>query len=138
MSSLLAPIGGPVPNEHHLTPSELAHWHEHGFVLAKGVFTREEASALRVEAHALVERRRETGHAPAVGTQKDGGWASARLVDAGPRALNGCHNVQFHSAPFSRMVTDPRLVERASDIIRPNVQLHHTKMFIKPPEIGAP
>ena len=50
----------------------------------------------------------------------------------------GCHNVQYHSALFSRMITDPRLVERASQLIGPNVQLHHTKMFIKPPEIGAP
>jgi hypothetical protein len=138
MSGLLPPIGGDVPSEHRLTPAELAHWHEHGYVLAKGVFTLAEAAALRSEAHALVERLRQTGQAPAVGTQTNGGWASARLVDDGPRALSGCHNVQFHSALFSRMVTDPRLVERASDIIGPNVQLHHTKLFIKPPEIGAP
>eukprot|EP01052_Picozoa_sp_SAG31_P004173 SAG31_NODE_170_length_21415_cov_8.230813_13_plen_284_part_00 len=136
--ALALPIGGDVSSEHHLTAGELAHWHEHGYVLARGVFSAAEAAALRSEAHALVERLRQTGQAPAVGTQKDGGWASARLVDDGPRALNGCHNVQFHSALFSRMVTDPRLVERASDIIGPDVQLHHTKLFIKPPEIGAP
>lgn len=132
------PIGGGVPSEHRLTPAELAHWREHGYVVAKGVFSADEAAALRSEAHALVERLRDTGQAPAVGTQKDGGWASGSLVDEGPRALDGCHNVQFHSALFSRMVCDPRLVERASDIIGPNVQLHHTKLFIKPPEIGAP
>ena len=103
-----------------------------------GGSSRAEAGALRSEAHALIERLIDTEQLPAFGTQKDGGWASASLVDEGPRALSGCHNVQFHSALFSRMVTDPRLVERASDIIGPNVQLHHTKMFIKPPEIGAP
>ena len=132
------PIGTAAPSSHHLTPAELEHWREHGYVVARGVFSRAEAGALRSEAHALVERLIDTEQLPAFGTQKDGGWASASLVDEGPRALNGCHNVQFHSALFSRMVTDPRLVERASDIIGPNVQLHHTKMFIKPPEIGAP
>ena len=111
------PLGGLVPSQHRLSPSELSHFREHGYVVAKAVFSRNEAAALRVEAHALVERLRATGQAPAMGTQKDGGWGSASLVDDGPRALSGCHNVQFHSALFARMITDPRLVERASDII---------------------
>ena len=50
-----------------------------------------------------------------------------------------CHNVQFYSAAFSRLLVDPRLTDRVSGIIgSPNVQLHHTKMFIKPPEKGSP
>jgi ectoine hydroxylase-related dioxygenase (phytanoyl-CoA dioxygenase family) len=49
-----------------------------------------------------------------------------------------CHDVQFQSAAFARLILDDRLTSVASDIIGPNVQLHHTKMFIKPPEIGSP
>ena len=50
-----------------------------------------------------------------------------------------CHDVQFYSAAFSRLIVDERLTGAAADIIgSPNVQLHHTKMFIKPPERGSP
>ena len=34
--------------------------------------------------------------------------------------------------------TETFLTDRAADIIGPNIQLHHTKMFIKPPAKGAP
>ena len=46
--------------------------------------------------------------------------------------------MQFHSALFSRLIVDPRLADRAGDLIGPNVQLHHTKRFIKPPERAVP
>ncbi|MBM3264771.1 MAG: phytanoyl-CoA dioxygenase family protein, partial [candidate division Zixibacteria bacterium] len=62
----------------------------------------------------------------------------AAKVTSKPRELLHCHNVQFHSAAFSRLIVDPRFTDRAADIIGPNIQLHHTKMFIKPPERGTP
>lgn len=46
--------------------------------------------------------------------------------------------MQFHSGLLCRLLLDPRLTDRLADLIGPNVQLHHTKMFIKPPETGAP
>ena len=46
--------------------------------------------------------------------------------------------MQFHSALFSRLIVDPRLADRAGDLIGPNVQLRHTKRFIKPPERAVP
>jgi ectoine hydroxylase-related dioxygenase (phytanoyl-CoA dioxygenase family) len=36
------------------------------------------------------------------------------------------------------MVAHPRLVAVLTDLIGPNVQLHHSKMLVKPPEQGAP
>ncbi len=39
---------------------------------------------------------------------------------------------------FTRLLSDPRLVDPVADLIGPNVQLHHTKLFIKPPEKGSP
>jgi ectoine hydroxylase-related dioxygenase (phytanoyl-CoA dioxygenase family) len=126
------------PRAQRRSSAELAQWRTDGFCISRGVFSAAEAAALRAEAHALAGRLQERGLNPTIGTQTQGGWESASLVDAGPRALQGCHNVQYHSALFSRMIADPRLVDRAAELIGPNVQLHHTKMFIKPPEIGAP
>lgn len=119
---------------HGLEDAELAFYRENGYLLAKGVFTREEAKLFREESHALTQRLMAVSD-PSVRSE---GWTSGAMVTDLPRELLHCHNVQFHSAVFSRLICDPRLVDRAADIIGPNVQLHHTKMFIKPPERGAP
>jgi phytanoyl-CoA hydroxylase len=52
--------------------------------------------------------------------------------------LKGFHDLQYHDAVFTRMVAHPRLIEVLTDLIGPNVQLHHSKMLVKPPEEGAP
>jgi ectoine hydroxylase-related dioxygenase (phytanoyl-CoA dioxygenase family) len=71
----------------------------------------------------------------------DATWGSAReaVAEAAKTQIFHCHDVQFQSAAFSRLIVDDRLTSAASQIIgSPNVQLHHTKMFIKPPETGSP
>ncbi|MCS6775147.1 MAG: phytanoyl-CoA dioxygenase family protein [Chloroherpetonaceae bacterium] len=117
-----------------LTPEQLAFYRENGYLLVKGLLTPEEAAFYRRECHELAER---------LSTQAniDATWNSAREGVAGAtetRVLH-CHNVQFYSAAFSRLIVDPRITDIAAEIIgSPNVQLHHTKMFIKPPEKGSP
>jgi len=119
---------------HGLTDEEMAFYEQNGYVLAKGVFTREEAALFREETHALAHRLLSVSD-PSVRSE---GWTSGAKVTSLRRELMHCHNVQFHSAALARLIIDPRLTDRAADIIGPNVQLHHTKMFIKPPERGAP
>ena len=117
-----------------LTPDQLDFYKENGYLLVEGVFTKEEAAAYRAESHALAERL-------SLHKNMDATWASARQAVTGAEqtVILHCHNVQFYSAAFSRLMTDPRLTDVAADIIgSPNVQLHHNKMFIKPPEKGSP
>ena len=117
-----------------LAPYEKQHYVENGYVLVKAVFSRDEAAYFRREAHDIAQRL--------LGNQADDvvnqGWSSGAKVTDLPRELLHCHNVQFHSSAFARLLVDPRLTDRAADIIGDNVQLHHTKIFIKPPEKGAP
>lgn len=117
-----------------LTPEQLAFYRENGYLLVRGLLTPEEAAFYRRECHALAERL-------SAQTSIDATWNSAREGVAGAtetRVLH-CHNVQFYSAAFSRLIVDPRITDIAAEIIgSPNVQLHHTKMFIKPPEKGSP
>lgn len=115
-----------------LTDAQVEHYHEQGYIRLKGVFTRDEAAGFRREAHELMDRL--TRHQAI-----DATWGSARLMDERAQTkLLHCHNVQFQSAVFTRLLVDPRLVDPVADLIGPNVQLHHTKMFIKPPEKGSP
>jgi len=120
--------------EFGLTAEELSFYADNGYVLAEGVFTPEEAALFRREGHGVIERlvQYEAEHV------RLEGWQSGAKVTDLPRELLNCHNVQFQSAAFSRLISDPRLTDRAADLIGPNVQLHHTKLFIKPPETGAP
>jgi len=107
------------------TPAMAASYQEQGFIHVPGFLSPEEAAAYRQELHALAERIGPT----------DGTWSSAKAT--GTR-LTHVHDVHFRSAAITRLLVDPRLTGIAQGIIGPNVQLHHNKMFIKPPENGSP
>ena len=114
-----------------LTQQQRSFYEEQGYLLVEGQFPAEEARSFREEAHALIERL--TQYADINPT-----WGSARQIAEGTKLLH-CHNVQFYSAVFTRLLVDERLTGPAADLIgSPNVQLHHNKLFIKPPEKGSP
>jgi phytanoyl-CoA hydroxylase len=111
---------------HTLTVEQKRFYDQNGYILLKGVFTKQEAAEMRRDAHDLAARLvkvREIGVA----------WNTVKHTDPGKVVLH-CHDVQFYSAAMSRLIVDARLTGPATSIIGPNVQLHHTKMFIKPPE----
>ncbi len=114
-----------------LTETQKQFYVDNGYVVVRGLLTPEEAAQYRQETHDLAQR---------LSAQRDinSTWGSASTVTDKPTALLHCHDVQFQSAAFSRLLVDERLTGAAADIIGPNVQLHHTKMFIKPPEKGSP
>ena len=117
-----------------LSQEQLEFYRENGYILVKGLLSPEEAAAYRQETHDLAARL--SAH-----KNMDATWGSAREAVPGAKdtKILHCHNVQFYSAAFSKLLVDERLTAVASDIIgSPNVQLHHTKMFIKPPEKGSP
>lgn len=118
------------------TPPELGAIREayqsDGCVLVKGLISPHEAREMRQEVHDLFERA-------LAGRSK--AWGSAREVAGakGKQQLQGMHDLQFYSAAFSRMLVDPRFVDAAAAALGvENLQLHHTKAFVKPPERGAP
>jgi ectoine hydroxylase-related dioxygenase (phytanoyl-CoA dioxygenase family) len=117
-----------------LTAEQLDFYHSQGYLLVEGIFTPDQAAAWRKECHELAARL-------AAERNIDATWGSARQLNAQAKttALLHCHDVQFYSAAFSRLIVDERLTDAAAAIIgSPNVQLHHTKMFIKPSERGSP
>ena len=103
-----------------------------GYVLVKGLIHPEEARYMRQELHDLFSRM------PAAGFRA---WPSAGSVAGaeGKQELQGLHDPQFYCSVFSRMIVDHRFTDAAAAVLAAeNVQLHHTKAFIKPPEKGAP
>jgi ectoine hydroxylase-related dioxygenase (phytanoyl-CoA dioxygenase family) len=116
-----------------LDAGQIEHYREQGFLLVKGLLTEAEAAQLREEGHSIIARLAANGNVEAT-------WGSAQALAGGRQtALLHCHNVQFFSARFARLIVDERLTGAAAQLIgSPNVQLHHNKLFIKPPEKGSP
>jgi ectoine hydroxylase-related dioxygenase (phytanoyl-CoA dioxygenase family) len=123
-----------------LTEEQLNFYDANGYLLVKGMFSRAEAAALRAEAHDLIQRLSAQRSVEAT-------WGSARQLNPGGQqtVLQHCHDVQFYLASFARLLLDERLTGAAAEIIGSatgvftgNVQLHHNKLFIKPPEKGSP
>jgi ectoine hydroxylase-related dioxygenase (phytanoyl-CoA dioxygenase family) len=115
-----------------LSDEQKAFYAENGYVHVAGLLTPDEAAALRAETHALMARLSAIRNIDAT-------WGSAKDIAGGSATqLLHCHDVQFQSAAFARLIVDERMTAVAADIIGPNVQLHHTKAFVKPPEKGSP
>jgi phytanoyl-CoA hydroxylase len=108
-----------------LTDEQGRFYEDNGYVLIKEFITAREAAGLRAEAHAIAERQGPTNAT----------WSS--VAGEGTK-LEHSLDVQFRSAAFTRLLVDPRLTLLFTSLIGPNVQLHHNKMFIKPPERGSP
>lgn len=109
-------------------------YREQGYVLVPGLIGPDEAAALRQDMHGLAERLSRK-------QDIDATWGAARaaVAEAAQTRILHCHNVQFYSALATRLICDPRLTDYAAAMIgTANLQLHHTKMFIKPPEKGSP
>lgn len=105
-----------------------------GYALVPGLISSEEAAALRQDMHDLAERLSRNQNIDAT-------WGSARaaVAEAAQTRILHCHNAQFYSAHATRLMCDPRLTDYAAAMMgSENVQLHHSKMFIKPPEKGSP
>jgi len=114
---------------HRLTPSQVSFYATNGYLLVKGVFTKPEMAEARAAMHALAERLEP------LRKSHDVTWSSVRT---GATKIYHCHDVQFHSAVATRLICDVRFTAPLQDLIGENIQLHHTKMFIKPPENGSP
>ena len=117
-----------------LTQEQLDFYQEKGYVHVKGLLSRDEAQAYRDEGHEVINRLRAI-------EEMDATWKSAAdaVMTKEKTQLWHCHNMQFQSAMFSKLMVDNRITDIASQIIgSPNVQLHHNKMFIKPPAKGSP
>jgi ectoine hydroxylase-related dioxygenase (phytanoyl-CoA dioxygenase family) len=114
-------------------------YRDNGYVLARGVFSADEVATMQREIEALFERAEAAGRN--VEATWRGQWREAPGVGsatATPTKVDSIHNLQNHSALFSRLLVDPRLVDRAAELIGPNIQLHHTKLHNKPPAVGSP
>jgi phytanoyl-CoA hydroxylase len=114
-----------------LTPQQIQQYRDDGYCVARGIFTTAELDELERELDAIIERRL------AQRANLDATWGGDWKKDMPKTEILHTHDVQAYSAAWARVLTHDRFAAALADVVGPNVQLHHTKAFIKPPEKGS-
>ncbi len=117
-----------------LTEEQIDFYHDNGFLHLPQLFNEEEIGELSDELDRLVQDWAIT----------EKGWKRPwRQVYMDPDTeakskITAMQDLHLYSAVWRRGVTNPTLSAAMSDLLGPNVELHHSTMHIKPPQSGHP
>jgi phytanoyl-CoA hydroxylase len=107
---------------------------ENGYYIAKGVFKGNDLELLQQDFDRIVEQLQTSGeHINA----RWGGKAMEKISNEEQSVIH-THQVQKYSPAFSKAFYDNNFLDVTEEIIGPDIILHHSKLFMKPPKNGAP
>ena len=111
-----------------------AFFEENGYYHARGVFSREELATLEEDFDRIVQQISSTGES----VNARWGGATMAKIAAKDSVVVHTHNVQLFSARWLQAMLQEKFLAASQAILGPDVILHHTKLFQKPAEKGAP
>ena len=118
------------------SPTEItAAFQKDGYYLAKSVYSPTEVAELESDFDRIVRQL------TASGEEVTGRWSGAAMDKIAPKdsVFVHTHNVQIYSAAWHRAFMQARFLDVTQAILNsPDVILHHSKLFQKPAEKGAP
>ena len=114
-----------------LTNRQITFYRDNGYLLVSDIFTETELERMEAAFDSIVERRLRCG------AHLDSTWKGKWKERMPQTTILHTHDLQAYCAQWSRVLLHDRFTEALSDLIGPNVQLHHTKLFQKPPEKGS-
>jgi len=108
---------------------------EQGYYLAKGVFSPDELRGLERDFDRIVDQLNNNGSEDA-----NAAWQGEQVAKLGAKGsvILHTHNVQIYSELWLRALMNKNYLDVVEAIIGPDIILHHSKLFQKPPEKGAP
>ena len=112
-----------------------AYWQEHGCYVSRGLFNAAEVAALREDFDRAVQQLLNSGE------EVNARWGGEETVRVGGHAnthVLHTHNLHTYSARWMAALTDKRLLDVVETMIGPDIIFHHSKLFQKPAETGAP
>lgn len=117
-----------------LTPQQIQSYQENGFLHIPQIFTPAEMDELDRELEFIIQSWAECHQG------WTGPWRKVYMNDETEKKsrLVSIHDLQFYSKAWMQAVTHPILCEAMSDLLGPNVELHHSTLHAKPPETGHP
>jgi len=103
------------------------------FCLEKNVFTPDTVQALSSEFDRIVSQLQESGE------YINARWGSelTKDIEQSDTQVIHTHNVQSFSAEMMAMIQNKKLLDAVEELIGPDIILHHTKLFLKPPGNGS-
>jgi ectoine hydroxylase-related dioxygenase (phytanoyl-CoA dioxygenase family) len=107
---------------------------ENGYYHAKGVYSQAEVAELEHDFDRIVRQLKSSGEQVEVIWQ---GEATKKLAPADSFVVH-THNVQIYSSAWMRALMQRHFLDGCRAILGDDVILHHTKLFQKPAEKGAP
>jgi ectoine hydroxylase-related dioxygenase (phytanoyl-CoA dioxygenase family) len=105
---------------------------EDGYALARGVFQGEELAQMQEDFDRIVLQILSSGE------DVNAKWDAADRMGAADTVVLHTHNVQQYSGVWLRALMSESYLARCREILGPDVILHHSKLFQKPAEKGAP
>ena len=130
-----APVGTAVATSaRYLNEDQVAFFWEHGYLRMEQVFVPDEMDELDAEMDRLMVEWANY----AAGWSGD--WRKVYMDEETEKQskLIAMHDLWYYSAAWTRAVLNPNLVAAMSDLLGPDVELHHATMHVKPPETGHP
>lgn len=117
-----------------LAKYQIDFFHEQGYLHIPQVFSPAEIDTLSDDLDRLVQEWAFTSPG------WTGPWRQAYMDPETEQKskLTALHDLHFYSSAWCRAVTQPRLTEAVSDLLGPDVELHHSTLHIKPPQTGHP
>jgi phytanoyl-CoA hydroxylase len=107
---------------------------EDGYYVAKGVFSPSEVAALKTDFDRIV------GQLLGSGEELNARWGGPEMerLESQRMVVLHTHNVQTYSGVWAKALFQESFLDAARAIVGENIVLHHTKLFQKPSELGAP
>ena len=107
---------------------------ENGYYFAKGVYSPQEIKTMESDFDRVVDQLLKSDE------NVNARWGG-RLMDAldgGESVIIHTHNIQSFSAVWMQAFMHERFLDVTEAILGPDIMLHHSKLFCKPPEQGCP
>lgn len=117
------------------TPTEIkAFFDDNGYYLARGLYKPGEVALLEKDFDRIVAQNIAHNDAPQIRWQ---GERTAKITPDETFLLH-THQVQYYSSRWDQALRHPGFLDTAEAMLGPDIVLHHTKLFQKPAERGAP
>ena len=106
---------------------------EKGFYAQSSLFTKEALQKYSLEFDRIVTQLQESGE------DINARWGSelTKDIEQSESQVIHTHNVQSYSAEMMAMIQNEEFLDAVEELIGPDIILHHTKLFLKPPGNGS-
>ncbi|MCC7263951.1 MAG: phytanoyl-CoA dioxygenase family protein [Candidatus Latescibacteria bacterium] len=117
-----------------LSATQIEDYHRDGYLLVPAVFNPAEVAELREELDWIFAAWADHNAA------WQGPWREVYMDEAQRQqaVLVAINDLHLHSARWQQAAAHPRLTAALAALLGPDVELHHTTLHAKPPQVGSP